>query len=146
LVELRPSTLVEYGLAEALRKLTEDWQTNNHIPVNLAVYLGGSHIPVGVQEVIFRVAQEGLTNIAKHAKATAVDMSLVEGQSQIMFSLTDDGIGFKSENARNNARFGLISMQERTRAIGGSLAIESDTQKGTTIRLKLPLFVAEVAK
>jgi signal transduction histidine kinase len=89
--------------------------------------------------VIYRVAQESLSNVIKHAHATAIDMSLVKGQRQITLSVTDNGAGFDPENASGEGRFGLMSMRERARSVGGAITIESETARGTTLRLVLPL-------
>jgi len=88
---------------------------------------------------IYRVAQESLSNVAKHAQARAVFVSLVQGQRQITLSVTDDGHGFDPARAPTNGHFGLVSMQERARTLGGTLAIERDTHQGTTVRLAVPL-------
>lgn len=139
LVELRPSQVVQLGLAGALQTLCNEWRATNQISLEYAPILTGQHIPAGVEEALYRVTQESLHNIAKHAQATSVQVSLVEGRRQITLSVTDDGRGFDPAQATAANRFGLISMQERARALGGMLAVESDTNKGTTIRLSLPL-------
>jgi two-component system sensor histidine kinase UhpB len=105
----------------------------------LAIVLGGRYLPSGVTDGIYRVAQESLSNVAKHAQARAVFVSLVEGQRQITLSVTDDGHGFDPAHAAGGGHFGLVSMQERAGALGGTLAIERDTHQGTTVRLTVPL-------
>lgn len=139
LIELRPSSVIERGLSEALQTLCLEWQNTRRIPVECSVVLTGQHLPAGVEDVVYRVAQEALNNIAKHAQARSVHVSLVEGRSQITLSTTDDGKGFDRAIAASNGKFGLISMRERAHSVGGNLIIESDTSMGTTLRLTLPL-------
>lgn len=139
LVELRPSQVIQEGLARALQTFCQEWQTANQISTECSIILSGQHISAGLEEVIYRVTQESLNNVAKHAQANAVQISLVEGRSQITLSITDDGRGFDQAASSGTGRFGLISMQERAHSVGGNLAIESDTARGTTIRLTLPL-------
>jgi len=143
LVDLRPAALVQRGLAEALEELCQRWQAAHAIPADCALALAGRQLPSGVEDVIYRVAQESLSNIAKHAQAHTVSVSLVEGRQQITLSVTDDGRGFHMEHGAGAGRFGLVSMQERARALGGSLVIESDTNCGTTLRLTVPLRASE---
>jgi signal transduction histidine kinase len=139
LVELRPTKLEQHGLAQALQTLCQEWSNNQNIKAECSVVLNGMHLPAGVEEVIFRVAQESLNNIAKHAQAHSVQVSLVQGQKQITLSVTDDGRGFDPTTVYEHHKFGLLGMRERAQSVGGRLAIESDTACGTTIRLTLPL-------
>jgi signal transduction histidine kinase len=139
LLELRPPEVVQRGLAEALGELCQRWQATHGIPTDCALVLAGRYLPSGVADVIYRVAQESLSNIAKHAEARTASVSLVEGRRQITLSVTDDGRGFERARGTSAGRFGLVSMQERARALGGSLVIESDTNCGTTVRLTVPL-------
>jgi NarL family two-component system sensor histidine kinase LiaS len=94
LVDLRPTQVIQRGLAEALQDLCQRWQAAHGIPVECAIALAGRYLPNGVVDGIYRVAQENLSNVAKHAQAHAVVVSLVEGQRQITLSMTDDGHGF----------------------------------------------------
>jgi len=139
LVELRPSAVLTGGLAEALHALCASWQATHRIPVQCSIVLTGKHLPAAVEDVLYRVAQEALNNVAKHAYASSVAVSVVEGQRQVTLSTTDDGKGFDPSWITGNGHFGLISMRERAHVAGGSLAIESDTTCGTTVRLTLPL-------
>jgi NarL family two-component system sensor histidine kinase LiaS len=139
LVDLRPAQVMQRGLAEALQDLCQRWQTAQGIPVECAIALAGRYLPNGVADGIYRVAQESLSNVAKHAEAQAVFVSLVEGQRQITLSVTDDGYGFDPARGASGGHFGLVSMQERAHALGGMLLIERDTSRGTTLRLTVPL-------
>ena len=138
LVDLRPSQVQQRGLAEALQELCRRWQAAQGITVETAIVLNGRYLPSGVADGIYRVAQESLSNVARHAEAHAVFVSVVEGQRQITLSVTDDGHGFEPAHT-TGGHFGLVSMQERAGALGGTLVIERDTHQGTTVRLTVPL-------
>jgi signal transduction histidine kinase len=139
LVDLRPSQVLQRGLAEALQELCQRWQAAHGILVECAIVLDGRYLASGVADGIYRVAQESLSNVAKHAEAHAVFVSLLQGQRQITLSLTDDGHGFDPAPWAGGGHFGLLSMQERARALGGTVVIERDTHQGTTVRLTVPL-------
>jgi len=98
--------------------------------------------------VLFRVAQEALTNVARHAHATHVKMSISEVSGAIRMEISDNGQSFaveKTLTARNHNRLGLIGMRERIEMVGGKLAIESTLGKGTTVRAEIP-FIPEKTK
>jgi NarL family two-component system sensor histidine kinase LiaS len=139
LVDLRPSNIIQHGLADALQALCDEWGKTHRVRIDCSIVLGGGYIPAGIEDVIYRVAQESISNVIKHAHATAIDMSLVKGQRQITLSVTDNGAGFDPENASDEGHFGLMSMHERARSVGGTITIESETARGTTLRLVLPL-------
>lgn len=139
LVELRPAALVRHSLGDALEELCGEWQAAQAIPVECSLVLTGQHLPPGIEDVVYRVTQEALSNIAKHAGATAVSVSLLQGQRQVTLSVTDNGRGIAANDLERNGQFGLIGMRERARSVGAKLSIESDTQRGTTVRLTVPL-------
>ncbi|MBX3063691.1 MAG: histidine kinase [Anaerolineae bacterium] len=143
LVDLRPSSVVQRGLAEAMESLCEEWQTSHRVPVECSVMLTGRRVPATIEDVIYRVAQEALSNVAKHTHASQVHVSLVETPRKMTLSVTDNGPGFDSESASRTGKFGLLSMRERARSVGGDISIESDTARGTTIRMTLPLGIKE---
>ncbi len=139
LIELRPSRVLQRGLSNALQELVNEWQAANQTRVDCSIMLAGGHIPASVEDALYRITQEALNNIAKHAHATSVQVSLLEGRRQITLSVTDNGQGFDPTQIANQGKFGLISMRERAQVLGGTLAIESDTTRGTTLRITLPL-------
>jgi NarL family two-component system sensor histidine kinase LiaS len=143
LVELRPSSIVQRGLAEAMEALCREWQAAHRIPVECSILLTGRRVPATIEDVIYRVAQEALSNVAKHAHATQVHVSLVETPRKITLSVTDNGPGFDPDTASKTGKFGLLSMRERARSVGGYISIESDTARGTTVRMTLPLEINE---
>ena len=131
--------MIQRGLAEALQELCQHWQAAHSIQVDCAIALTGRYLPSGVVDSFYRVEQEDMSNIAKHVGAETVSVSLVEGQHQITLSVTDDGRGFDPAHATSGSHFGLRTMQERAYALGGTLLIERDTHRGTTLRLTVPL-------
>jgi NarL family two-component system sensor histidine kinase LiaS len=143
LVDLRPTQVMQRGLAEALQDLCQRWQAAQGISVECAIALAGRYLPNGVVDGIYRMAQESLSNVAKHAQAHAVFVSLVEGQRQVTLSVTDDRHGFDPARGASGSHFGLVSMHERAHALGGMLLIERDTSRGTTLRLTVPLKSSE---
>jgi signal transduction histidine kinase len=132
LVDLRPSSVAEHGLYDAIKSLCSQQQ------VECSVILSGSRIPTVIEDAIYRIAQEALNNAVKHAHAGVIELSLVEGQRQIILSVTDDGKGFDPAVAGSNGKFGLISMRERAASVGGKLIIEGE--RGTTVQATLPLY------
>jgi signal transduction histidine kinase len=135
--ELRPPALESEGLATALRK---------HVAVLRRVY--GREISVEVagaparspelEREAFRIAQEALQNALRHAKAEHVGLILDARNGSLSLTVTDDGVGFDpAEPAVRSRRLGLTSMEERARAVGGTLRIESSPGAGTTVRLEV---------
>jgi two-component system, NarL family, sensor histidine kinase UhpB len=147
---LSPSVLERLGLPAALRHLAARFRKVNvagQTPVDLAVRvnLGPEPLPLPLQEVVYRVAQESFVNIAKHSGATHIKLSLRFADSSIRLNVSDDGAGFDGPaGARKVESFGLAGMRERAALLGGTLAVESSIGKGVTVRLQLPLDAAQV--
>jgi signal transduction histidine kinase len=140
LVELRPNAVAQRGLNDALRTLCDDWSAAHHIQVAYNAILRGQHLPGPVADAAYYIVQEALSNVGKHAHADLVDVSILESQTQLTLSITDNGRGFDETAAgQHQAHYGLITMRERTQSLGGNLNIESDTRQGTTVRVTLPL-------
>lgn len=139
LVELRPTSVLQRGLNEAMETLCDEWQNVHRVSADYSAMLTGKYVPTSVEDVIFRVTQEALSNIAKHANASSVHVSLVEAPRKITLSVTDNGPGFDPDTATKTGKFGLLGMRERAQSVGGTLVIESDTDRGTTVRMILPL-------
>jgi len=138
LVEMRPSNIPQHGLAESLKLLFRQWQSLNHIRIEPALMLTGRHIPAAVEDAVYQITQEALSNVARHAQASMVELSLVEGKHQLVLSISDNGRGFDPDSQPQSAKFGLMSMRERAQMFGGRIGIESH-QGGTTIEVFLPL-------
>jgi len=136
---LSPEVLERLGLPAAVRQLAVRFRKTH--PATLRLRISGSWdgFPRQIQEVIYRVAQESLQNIAKHSQATHVNLFLREADKSIRLSVTDNGAGFGAETASSKPMtFGLAGMRERAALLGGRLAIRSAPGKGTTISLDLP--------
>lgn len=142
LVELRPSNIVQRGFAEALRSLCDEWQTTHRIQVECSLMLNGRRLPSAVEDALYRITQEALSNAVKHADATCVQLALVEGHHQLILSVTDNGTGFDPETVSAEGRFGLMTMRERASSVGGKLTIESEYGHGTTIQAILPVITS----
>jgi signal transduction histidine kinase len=137
--QLRPAALEEEGLATALRKHTAGFQAREGIAVELRIE-GERRLPAPVEEGIFRVAQEALNNVAKHARARHVAVHLEIGVADARLTVTDDGVGFDGAALGTGRRtLGLTSMRERAALLGGTCAVESAPNRGTTVRFQVPL-------
>ncbi|HWE60186.1 MAG TPA: GAF domain-containing sensor histidine kinase, partial [Chloroflexota bacterium] len=131
LLELRPTALAEAELGELLRQLAEAMTGRTRVPVTLTVD-GTRPLPPDVQIALYRLAQEGLNNVARHAEAGAVAMSLRSGPEGVQLRVGDDGHGFDIARVAPG-HFGLRIMRERADAIGATLAIESVPGRGTQV-------------
>jgi len=134
-VELRPKALDDFGLAPALERLVDTFGRRTGLAVT--THLGGldERLPEPVESAVYRIAQEGLTNIAKHAGASSASLVTRATAERITMVLEDDGEGFDSQ--AHNSGMGLISMRERAELIGGTLTVES-SPGGTTIFVDVP--------
>jgi two-component system sensor histidine kinase UhpB len=139
-MELRPAILDDLGLVEALRWQAEEFQKQTGVPITLRVQGRIERLPRQVELVLYRVAQEALTNITRHARATRVEVTLNCSTEQLELFIADDGVGFDPEAVRRSrARsLGLMGMAERLALIGGTLEIDSAPGKGTRIRARVP--------
>jgi signal transduction histidine kinase len=140
-VELRPPMLDMFGLGAALRGLVEEWSGKNDITVLLDLPPNPAlqALPGEVAVHLYRVAQEALSNIARHARARQVNLSLTWEDGFLMLTLEDDGRGFtlpsSAQELTAQGHFGLAGMQERVELIGGQLALESVPGGGATVRV-----------
>ena len=144
---LSPALLERLGLKSALRQLAARFRKMHPAALRLRISAPFDHLPVPTQEVIYRVAQECLQNIAKHSRATQVNISLGRADKSIRLSVADNGAGFCAETARNQPMsFGLAGMRERAALLGGTLAVRSAPGVGARITLQLPLSSAPVTR
>ncbi|HSQ38692.1 MAG TPA: histidine kinase [Anaerolineales bacterium] len=139
---LRPVVLDEFGLPRALEALAQEMTKGADIAVTTMFDVQDFKIPSEIEVVLYRVAQEGLTNILRHSKATQVRLSLSIENTNLKMSMEDDGVGF--DPARNYPRdnqrhLGLISMRERAEILGGSLEVYTAPGQGTTVDVSIPL-------
>ena len=131
LAELRPSTLTDAELGELLRLLGNAFTGRTNIPAKVTV-VGRGILPADVQVAIYRVCQEALNNVAKHAAASLVEISLEHEDNAIELSIRDDGQGFDPERT-TSGHYGLSMMQERAEGVGARLSITSQPGHGTEL-------------
>src|SRR5215208_4600913 len=121
LAELRPSTLTDAELGALLRLLGNAFIGRTNVPTRVTV-LGQGILPADVQVAIYRVCQEALNNVAKHAGASKVEIDLKHEDNALALSIRDDGQGFDPEQT-TSGHYGLIMMYERAEAVGARLSI-----------------------
>jgi signal transduction histidine kinase len=128
----------------ALQRFTSQWSEKAAVPVDFHSHgLRGQRLPIEYETTLYRVTQEALTNIARHAAAHHVSLLLERRSDLVSLIIEDDGNGFDTEivvrNAPTRGSLGLLGMQERVKLVGGGLEIESTAGAGTTIFVRLPL-------
>lgn len=132
---LRPSPLEDLGLALALRGLSETVAARGDLKLELDVPEGLKNLPPEVEEGIYRIAQEALENVAKHAHAKSVRVQLSQDDNRLALTISDDGQGFDPKNIDPVRQFGIQGMRERTEMLGGTLEVDSQPERGTVIQL-----------
>jgi signal transduction histidine kinase len=140
MTELRPPMLDKYGLAATLYWYCEEYQRRTEIQVNINdQYMKDSRLPAEIEIALFRIAQEALNNVAKHANATQIDIELFEEVNYTMMAITDNGSGFdtKAQSSRTLEHWGVPLMQERARAINGEFLLRSVPEQGTQIVVRV---------
>ncbi|GAB4160555.1 MAG: HAMP domain-containing protein [Candidatus Promineifilaceae bacterium] len=138
-LELRPSVLDDLGLTAALRRYVCDYQARYQLEVDLEVVGLEERLPPPVETTVYRIIQESLTNIARHAQATTASVLLEQRADRIRAIIEDDGVGFDWQTVANNGRLGVYGMRERAELLNGVLTIESEPGQGTSIFVELPL-------
>jgi signal transduction histidine kinase len=137
-VELRPKVLDDFGLVPALERLIESFADQTGIVVQLESGLGDERLSAEVETALYRIVQESLTNVVKHAAARSVSIVLARKKDTVAIVIEDDGQGFDPEHTREGG-FGLEGMRERAGLLEGKLQIESRVGAGTTIVAEVPL-------
>ncbi|HEY0755466.1 MAG TPA: sensor histidine kinase [Ktedonobacteraceae bacterium] len=130
--ELRPVALEGKGLKLALQELVEQWKNQTTIQASLQAD-DEQALPLLVEEAFFRVAQEALSNAARHSCATSILVRLSNEAEQVTLSIADNGQGFSAAPGELHKGVGLLSMRERMQALGGNVAIESQPGQGTRV-------------
>jgi signal transduction histidine kinase len=138
---LRPSALDDLGLSAALRALAADVSERSRIRVDLDIDTGGRTFSPDIEVVLYRVVQEALTNIVRHARASWVRAQLVIRGSDLFLTVEDDGQGF---TPGTEPKLGWLGMQERVTAVGGTLTIATEDQKGVRLTARIPIEPARV--
>jgi len=145
--ELRPAMLDDLGLGPALKSFTKDFSRRTGIDVRLKYLDAAERLTNDKRTALYRVAQEALSNVAKHAHASRVDMSIREESGDVVMEVADDGKAFDAESVRvvkRHRRLGLLGMKERVEMVGGRFSITSAPGKGTRVRAQVPILDGRV--
>jgi PAS domain S-box-containing protein len=140
---LRPVALDELGFYPALRRFVSDFGEQNQLHVDLHIPRHERRLPPALEPVLFRIVQEALNNVGKHAQASTVWVELaLEPPGSVTLSVQDDGVGFDPQDLDQAVRYGhlgLKQMRERVEDLEGAFALQSQVGKGTQVRVALPL-------
>jgi signal transduction histidine kinase len=137
IIELRPAALDEIGLEAALRGLAERSAIRADVSIEAHFELNGGLARPALETTVYRLVQEGLTNVAKHAQAETVELNVRTAEDSLTVLVRDDGVGFEPSNGARG--FGLRGMLERVKLARGRMVIDSAPGRGTAIRAELPL-------
>jgi two-component system sensor histidine kinase UhpB len=147
--DLRPPQLDDLGLVPALHWLADEWRDRLHLDVRVQVTGHRRRLSPETETVLFRIAQEGLMNVAKHARAQRATLSLRFDADPIELCIEDNGIGMTPEQihqVRNRSQgWGLAGIQERAALVGGTWDIDSASGQGTRLTVRIPLCTEEAA-
>jgi signal transduction histidine kinase len=136
--DLRPASLDHLGLAPALRQLVENLTQKYPLQVNLQIDNPEERLPAEVEISLYRIVQESLTNVLRHAKASRADVHIYTDRGKLITRIVDDGIGFNWDEAISKERLGLLGMRERAEMLGGSLMVETALGCGTQLLIEVP--------
>jgi signal transduction histidine kinase len=134
-----PSMLGNFGLVAGLRRYLERYETRTGLKSTLKVRTIIERLPATVEVAIFRIVQEALENVRRHARASRVEVNIYEEDGFLTLSVTDDGIGLQPERVGSRGRsLGLASMHDRAELLKGKLRVRSDVEQGTQLILSIP--------
>jgi chemotaxis family two-component system sensor kinase Cph1 len=140
--ELRPTALDDLGLECAMANYLEKWGERSNLDVDFAGNLRGRRLAAPIEITLYRVLQEGMTNVIKHANAKKISVVLDADDAEVRLVIEDDGTGFDREKSdvlnRPPSGFGLLGMRERLALVGGSLIIETAPKRGTGLFCRIP--------
>ncbi|MCU9953222.1 MASE4 domain-containing protein [Burkholderia sp. BKH01] len=137
--DLRPLMLDDLGFAAAMQWLVEDFRHRHGIACTLHVEPPELQLDEPYATAVFRIAQEALANVARHAAASHADVDLVHRDEAIALTICDDGTGFDPGAPRKSSSFGLVGLRERAYLVGGTLRIATRLGEGTTVEVEIPL-------
>lgn len=135
---LRPELIELLGFEEGCKSYLNDFEETHHISTQFESTILNLNINLKQSVALFRILQESLNNIAKHAKATFVSVKLLNSNDKLVMEIIDNGVGFDENNKSRNDSYGLIGMKERVFLLEGNLKITSKVGKGTTVRVEIP--------
>jgi two-component system, NarL family, sensor kinase len=137
--QLHPSILDDLGLVDALRSECAGFQQREGLVVAYHAENAPAGLPRDTALCLYRIAQEALRNVARHAEARRAEVSLIGNNGDVLLTVCDEGKGFDLSALRARPGLGLASMEERARLIGAELSIQSHPGKGTTVGVLVPL-------
>jgi signal transduction histidine kinase len=137
--DLRPASLDHVGLVPALRQYTERLAERHHLVVDFsAIGLQEERLPPPIEITIYRIVQEALVNVVRHAQATHADVIIERRADHVRILIEDNGVGFEPTRALESGRLGLLGIRERAETLGGQLVIDSVPGTGTTLLVEVP--------
>ncbi len=138
--DLRPTVLDDVGLVPALERLAQDVTARGDTTVAFAAHgLAADRLPPEIETVVYRVVQEALTNITRHAGAATASITVIVAEGRVRALVEDDGVGFEIDAVPTRGHLGLKGMAERAELVRGTVELSSTTGTGTTVLLELPL-------
>jgi signal transduction histidine kinase len=146
---LRPEPLEQASLPDAIAEMTRRWSEASAVPLSFETTGEPRPLLAELELTLFRVAQEALANVAKHARASKVGLTLSYTDDAVLLDVRDDGVGFttgpagRGGPARDGQGFGLDAMRQRLGRVAGSLEIESAPGEGTAVNARVPALAAE---
>jgi len=137
--QLRPSVLDDLGLAEACKWQAKEFSAQYNIKCNTYIQPSDISVPQYQSVQIFRIVQEALTNIIRHASASESEISLIKEKRSLILKVKDNGVGITKEKINDPHSFGLLGMTERAKSCGGGVLIRGEKGKGTEIIIEIPV-------
>lgn len=138
-LDLRAAPLEGKTLAQAVADLLENWSKTAEVQTHLEIEGGRRSLPVRIEAGLYRVVQESLTNIRRHAHANTVTIRISMTPENVHLMIEDDGYGFDPSNIPQEGRYGLIGLNERVKLLGGTLNLQSNPNSGTRVEVQIPL-------
>ena len=139
LSDLRPVLIDDIGLEAAMDSFIKEYERKNGIATEFIVHLKEETFPENISLTLYRILQESLNNIHKHAEAKNVFISIKQLDDKVFLTIIDDGKGFDVTQIKSKSSFGIMGMEERIKMIGGELEISSVQTEGTTLKVSIPL-------
>jgi len=137
IADLRPAALDDLGLAAALESLLDRVERMSGLKTRIQIDVGSERLPAGIEDAAYRIVQEALTNVTKHAGASEVSVTVRTEHDALSIAVTDDGVGL--DPSAKTEGFGLIGMRERVALAGGELTLTRGEGAGTVVAARLPI-------
>jgi signal transduction histidine kinase len=140
-IQLRPSVLDDVGLPDALKRHISDCQRRYLLNIDLVITGMEQRLPADIETALYRIIQEALTNIIRHAEAQTASIILEKSTNKVKVIIEDDGKGFNflAVSKNNHGRLGLYGIKERVELLAGQLVVESELEQGTSLFIEIPL-------